>query len=456
MKCSSFSKFVVMTVLILATYGIVEGRESGKSPVGQAKDGREVLLRLHGSNTIGATLAPALAENFLKSLGATDIKKTHPSDMETRVEGKIKGNTQPSIIEIHAHGSSTAFQDLGAGACDIGMSSRRVNDKEVQALSRLGDLYSSSNEHVLAIDGIAVIVHKHNSVFKLGASDIKKIFSGQISDWSQVGGSPGRINVYARDDKSGTWDTFKHLVLEDTSLVKGAKRFEDSEKLSDEVANDPNGIGFIGLPYIRNAKALAVSDGSNPVFPEKFSVATEDYPLSRRLYLYTPSGPSNVEARLFVEFALSRDGQNIAEETGFVGLNIKTVKPTLSGDFSGEYVDTVKHKERLSCSFRFKTGSFEPDNRALRDLDRVAGFLNDRNNRGRRIMLLGFADNVGDESLNKNLSERRAEAVRKALGSKGVKISKADITAYGRANPIASNETTSGRERNRRVELWLR
>lgn len=447
--------FLVISVWILAATGVVQAQESGNAQTARRNDSSNVMLRLHGSNTIGSAFAPALAEAYLKSIGATDIRRTRKSDVEMTVEGKLKGERHSSIIEIHAHGSSTAFKDLGAGSCDIGCASRRVQDEEVRTLSRLGDLYSPSCEHVAAIDGIAVIVHKSNGVFRLGKSDIKRIFTGEVSDWSQMGGTPGRINVYARNDDSGTWDTFKHVVLEAAPLAKGAKRVEDSEKLSSEVANDPNGIGFIGLPYVLNAKALAVSDGSHPVFPDKFSVATEDYPLSRRLYLYSPLHSSNAHVKPFLEFALSPRGQDIAEETGFVGLNIKSVKPTLSGDFSPEYLGTTKNMERLSCNFRFKSGSFDLDNRALRDLDRVARFIKEGNGRGRNLLLLGFADNSGDPSLNLYLSQRRAEAIRKALGRKGVKISKVDVKGYGQANPIATNDTTAGRDRNRRVEVWL-
>src|SRR5208337_3877007 len=109
-------------------------------------------------------------------------------------------------------------------------------------------------------------------------------------------------------------------VLQGTGSLTGmAKRFEDSRSLSDSVAADPNGIGFVGLPFVRNARAIAISEqGSQPLLPTRLTVATEDYPLSRRLYLYTPSNPVNPLTRDFIRFALSSRGQEVVAQNGFV------------------------------------------------------------------------------------------------------------------------------------------
>ena len=127
------------------------------------------------------------------------------------------------------------------------------------------------------------------------------------------------IKIYARDNKSGTFDTFKTLVLGAKALAPGATRFEDSNTLSEAVAGDRNGIGFIGLPYVHGAKALAVSEeGARALQATRLTVATEDYPLSRRLYLYTPANPTNRFTRKFIEFALSKQGQDVVGNSGFV------------------------------------------------------------------------------------------------------------------------------------------
>src|SRR5262249_8699783 len=145
-------------------------------------------------------------------------------------------------------------------------------------------------EHVLALDGVLVLVSPDNPLSGLTMNEIAGIFAGTIRDWSALGRGSGPINIYARDDKSGTFDTFNSLVLRPRHLAlrKDAKRCESSEELSDEVARDRNGIGFAGFAYLRNTKALTItSDCGISSAPNAFNVKSEEYPLARRLFLYT-------------------------------------------------------------------------------------------------------------------------------------------------------------------------
>ena len=128
------------------------------------------------------------------------------------------------------------------------------------------------------------MVSPQNPVKALDLDEIAKIFAGTIKDWSEVGGNPGKIKLYARDAKSGTFDTFDNLVLKprNMKISAEAQRFESNPELSDETARDPDGIGFAGFAYIRNAKPLAISSQCGIVMPPQvFSVKTEEYPLSR-------------------------------------------------------------------------------------------------------------------------------------------------------------------------------
>lgn len=414
-----------------------------------------VLFRIHGSNTIGARLAPALAAEYLRNLGASNVEVKELKDEEIAVSGILPGNTVTSVIEIQSHGSSTAFQGLERRMADIGASSRRITSEEAGRLAGLGDFQTVASEHVLAIDGIAVIVNKNNPVFKLGKKDLQRIFSGEAADWSDFGGRAGKIAVYARDDKSGTFDTFRTLVLGKAKLVASARRFEDSAALSRAVSADLNGIGFIGLPYVLAAKAIAVSDGAEPIPPDAFTIATEDYPLSRRLFFYTPSSTSKAVSQ-FIEFALSDAGQKLVERTGFVDLAVKSIKQDEVRDVSSTYRMMVNNAERLSVNFRFSKNSYRLDNKALRDLKRVSAFLSAPANKGRRVLLLGFTDSLGSFSADQVLSEKRARAVQTELAALGISVRTADVAGFSKLNPIASNETPEGREKNRRVEIWLK
>lgn len=418
--------------------------------------GRKVMLRLAGSNTIGGKLAPALVEEFLRKQGARDVRIVEGSSPEEiSVIGTLAGESSPTVIEVRSHGSSTAFTDLEQKKCDIGLSSRKIKQDEAEKLALLGDMTSPSSEHIVALDGLAVIVNRQNPLSTMTLGRISKIFSGETKDWSQLGAPAGQIHIYARDEKSGTYDFFQSAVLGTGRLVETAKRFEDSNQLSDAVAADPNGIGFIGLPYIRDAKAVAVSDeDSLPLIPNRMTVATEDYVLSRRLYLYTAPSPDNPWVKKFVEFAISQSAQEIVSSEGFVAMKVEAQTAAVDGNAPAEYKQLTSGAERLSLNFRFRKGGKELDNKARLDLDRVVDFLGISNMTGKNLLLLGFADDGGGAGNEIALSKDRAQAVADELRRRGVTPSVAD--GFGNYMPVASNSTEDGREKNRRVELWLR
>src|SRR5271163_1788270 len=153
----------IVGAVLLATFGFLFWLKLGRPGVPSKISQDNIILRLSGSNTIGAGLAPALAEQFLRQQGATDVK-TFPGDRddEVRVQGVLPGDRAPKAIEIHAHGSATAFEDLADGQADIGMASRKIKTEEVGRLASLGDMTSPACEHILGLDGIAIIVSRKN------------------------------------------------------------------------------------------------------------------------------------------------------------------------------------------------------------------------------------------------------------------------------------------------------
>jgi phosphate transport system substrate-binding protein len=411
-------------------------------------------LKLCGSNTIGAELAPALVEAYLAHEGATDVTRAPgATDDEHVVTARLRG--ERVAIDVRARGSATAFEGLAAGACDVGMASRTVDDGEVAALGKagLGDLRSPATEHVIALDGIAVIVHPNNPIAALDRKQLHDIFTGAVRDWKDVGGTPGPIDVIARDDKSGTYDTFKNLVLGKDKLAAGATRFAASDALADAVAGDPQAIGFIGLAYVRTAKAIAVGDvGAPPMLPTSFTVTTEGYMLARRLYWYTPPRPRSPHIAELVNFALSSDGQASVARAGFVDLSVSlAAAPRCDERCPRRYARLVAHAQRIALDFRFRYGSDDLDSRATRDLDRVVQFL--RGQPGAQLYLLGFSDASGGGGSNLALSIARAKTIARDLEMRGVHA--AVVDGFGDAMPVASNATELDRQRNRRVEVWL-
>ncbi len=456
-KKSSNTLLIAMAALLLLAVVVGLARWSMKQVANAAvTSAAKPILRLAGSNTIGDTLGPSLAEAFLKDQGATDIRTLPGANpLEKIVEGVLPGDSKASSITISAHGSATAFTALAENSCDIGMASRKIKPDEAAKLASLGDMSSVANEHILGLDGIAIIVNAANPANQLDKDKIMRIFTGEITDWSQVGASKGAIKVYARNDNSGTYDTFKSLVLGGKPLAKGAQRIEDSKALSNAVAADPYGIGFIGLPYIQSAKPLAVSDkGTLALLPTRLTVGTEDYLLSRRLYFYTPANPANKYTRQFLEFAISSKGQDVVGAIGFVAQNVSQVAQSVSSDAPPEYKSLTKEANRLSLNFRFASGHLELDNKAKVDMDRVVSLIADLHIPADKIMLFGFSDSSGDSASNESLSLSRAKAVESQFILRGMKPE--IIRGFGSNLAVASNVSDEGQALNRRVEVWIR
>lgn len=409
-----------------------------------------LLFTLEGSNTVGGALAPAWVKAFFQAKGAKSIG-TSPLSKPNEYRISADWKQRKVHIDIRAHGSSTGFRGLANGSADIAMSSRAIRAEETRALAKLGDLTSSESEHVVAIDGLAVIVHPNNPVAALSLERLAQVFSGKITNWRELGGRDEPISVYARDDNSGTWDTFSALVLgERYPLSTKAYRFESNDQLSASVAQDQGAIGFVGLASVNASKAVAIFDGATEALaPLPLHVATEDYPLARRLYLYTASEPSEL-VREFVHFAQTALGQSVVEQIGFVAQNpLQLTVENLSGP--PFYRELSQHAARLSVNLRFQPGSAELDNKAKRDVLRLVGYLTHPDNRALRVQLVGFSDDEKTGALADVLSKLRATAVKSELFRHGV-VTEA-VAGFGASRPVA--ETADARSKNDRVEVWV-
>lgn len=408
-------------------------------------------LEIHGSNTVGATLAPMLVTGYLESRYNSDVSAVGTGTVNEQILSTRSGGSRVSIL-VAAHGSSTGFQALANDKADIWASSRPVKSAEVAQFNSIADLNALASEHVIAIDGLAILVHPSNPVNQLSIDSIGKIFSGEIDNWSELGGDNRPINLYARDDRSGTWDTFKSLVLRKTyALDESARRYESNDELSDDVSNDPAGIGFAGLASVRNCKLLAVSEGNAPALkPNQLTVASEDYPLGRRLFMYTPGDKAPAMADELIDFALGAEGQALVAESGFVSQNPVAVKPEFDRSVPETFKQLTEHYHRLTVNFRFSEGRTRLDNKALRDLLRLKQYLDSNDRSADDLLLIGFADTEHHELKAQMVSELRALSVRKAL--EDANVPDVSYTGYGHYMPVGGK----GSPRNGRVEVWIK
>ncbi len=244
-------------------------------------------LVIKGSDTLGAKFVPTLAEEY---------KATHPA----------------VSFEIAAEGSTTGISAIIDNTAQIGMSSRRVRPTEASAAQAKGVTLKPT---IVAYDAIAVIVNTNHPLAKMTARQVEQIFTGDVKDWSALGGKPGRISVYTRNTSSGTYQDWKDLAMKKRDYASSSQKMAGNEQIAAEVAKNPNGIGYVGLAYIHaeGVKVIAI-DG---VLPSQETVVAKKYPFARPTFYYTNGEPSG-EAAKFIEFTLSDAGQAIAGKIGFV------------------------------------------------------------------------------------------------------------------------------------------
>lgn len=438
-------------LLLIAAMGLV-------AHLGTPKNERPAF-RIHGSNTIGSKLAPALVEGFLAKQGHRNIHSiAETMSVERRIEYLDARSGLPSFVEIHAHGSRTAFSGLKEGRCDVAMSSSRIKESDAVELQTagLGDLRSAGAEHIAALDGLAILVHPSNSCSQLNRKTVASIFEGKITDWSELGRTrPGKIHLHARDANSGTFDFFQSVVLESGTLSPASTRHEDSTELSRAVASDPDAIGFAALPYILDCKSLAIGDEGTPAqIPSRFTLATEDYALSRRLYFYAPANKAHPWTRDFLDFVASGEGQEIVNRSGFIKQTPVIQPGLIPANAPESYKQLLTGAERVGMNVRFSGDSGEPDSKARLDFGRLVELMSMPENRGRELVLVGFHEDTGQPEKDLSTSRRTAEAVASELEKRGLQVR--HIEAFGSALPVASSADRAIREKNNRVEVWIR
>jgi phosphate transport system substrate-binding protein len=433
------------------------------------------VLRLHGSNTIGSELAPALAASYLRHIGATDI---HTAPGWRKDELFVEGirDSWPIRIEIWSHGTSSGFVDLAHRRTDIAMASERLpipaelspDAKGFQELQELQYLRDNENsEYVIGLDGIAIIVPTARKLSNaLTRDQVCRTFAGaEITDWSQIGGTPpGRIVRYVRGKDSGTRATLVSLCggllhSQDMPIEPDPHALEDSQRLSDAVADDDNAIGFVGLPFVTPSKALALSADSRTEAraPDESSIRIEEYIFTRRLYLYrrpvNTREEENNYIRDFIDFTLDVPGQEIVKRSGFVEQTIKLETPALPRDAPADYSAITNGARRVSLAVRFVSGSGDLDPKALRDLEQLKSFQLSNPLQNQKLLVLGFADPTPGP--NCDVSQGRAGAVADKLRSLGVPVAR--VAWFGDELPLAPRDDKSNDAlaRSRRVEIWI-
>lgn len=214
-------------------------------------------------------------------------------------------------ISVQGGGSGVGIASLLDKTTDIATSSRKIKPEEIEKAKSAG---ISPNEIAIALDGIAVVVHPSNSIKALTKAQIKDIYTGKTSNWSQVGGRNAKIVVVNRDTSSGTYEAFEILALNKEKVRPDALTTASNQGVAQIIAQTPGAIGYVGHGYLTpKVKPVTVEK----IECTKQAIQDEKYPLSRYLYMYTNGKPAG-NVKKFIDFVLSKEGQKLVEEEGFV------------------------------------------------------------------------------------------------------------------------------------------
>ncbi len=450
------------------------------APVYATYDPATIDVSIKGSDTIGDELMPLLIKGAAEALGAA-IKREEVGERQSVHTVLGADGTGESLFSVFLEdkGSGTGFKGLLDGSAMIGMSSRAVKPEEVEAFIAvgLGDPSSFEQEHAIAVDGLLIIVNPQNTVGGLTVEQIGGLLSGEIANWSEVGGPDLPVSVYTRDAESGTFSTIVDAFLKPFAkeMSPGANTVPGNAQMTDSVFADPGAIGYVGFAYKKDARPVDIVSSCGIVAsPSAFAAKTGEYPLHRTLYLYTPQKDLPPMEAALVDFATSDAALPFVEKAGFIGYNIEAEAMTHQVEILLSRTETTESPsekalmselsaemgkwERLSTTFRFKTGSSSLENQSRRDLERLAAFLAEKG-AGRNFVFVGFTDSDGPVEANWKLGLERAEAMRgelQAIMDPAVFSSLSiDIKGYGEINPVGCNTDFAGQRLNRRVEIWM-
>ncbi len=271
--------------------------------------------------TFATSAFAAKAKNLIQVKGSDTMVNLGQAWAEKYME-----KNPTNFVAVTGGGSGTGLSSLISGTCDIAMSSRNIKEKEISLAKQKG---INPNEIKVALDGLAVVVNPNNPVSKLTIDQLAAIFTGRVANWKELGGKNEKIVILSREVNSGTHVYFKEHVLRKNEpnskeeFAPSALMLSSSQAIADEVAGNPAAIGYYGMGYISKKQKplhIAKDEKSEYEAPTIENVINGKYPISRPLFLYTNGMPEGA-VKNFIDFALSKEGQDIVLVTDFVPVN---------------------------------------------------------------------------------------------------------------------------------------
>ena len=436
--------------------------------------------RFAGAPSMAERLIPALLEAFALERGMEFTGEEGADGTAVYQLMRSTDGTTAARFTVASTSSDEGFIALLNGEADLALSLREPSVVETRAAEMVeqAEVSLSRRSRVVGLDALVPVVSPANPVMQLSLPQLISIFSGEITNWSDLGGPDAPIALHLPQDGSGLAEIFIEDVMTpaEANLASGIERHDDLRNISNEVVQDAYALGITGYSAIRNARQLAISGACGfAQLATPGSLKAEDYPLTAPLFIYTPSRRLPQLVREFLAFFESQAAERVVRRAGFVNQNITrtgvytqglrlTNAIRAAGDEIGlgdlqSLAEHLAQAERLSPTFRFAGGSTDLDAQSRSSVSRLARSIERGQFDGRRLVFVGFSDSEGSAEVNARLSRSRAEAARAAVQDAAASANLSRVTmvveAYGEAMPMACDDTEWGRAVNRRVEVWL-
>ena len=438
-------------------------------------------IEMSGAATMGAVLMPALVNAYAQRNGYTvereDVDGTRFVLSLTRIDtGKLAAQ-----FGFRASNTDEGFADLLADEADIVMALREIRSEE-RKLARdagMGDLTGANRSRVLSLDAIVPVVAAGNPVRSIAPQTLAEVFGGEITNWKTLGGPDAPIELHLPDGSSGLAQAIEDQVMMPAKLGVSPQAIRHllPANIADAVAQDILSIGLTSYAERSNTRALTLGGTCGfALDAARRTIKTEDYPLTAPMFLYFPARRLPLVAREFLAFTRGPGAQNVIRRAGFVDQTPEEIPIDAQGNrFANaitvagpeiplqevqRMVATLSPMARLTTSFRFETGSIRLDAQSRSNVQQLARALEQGRYDARQLLFVGFSDGQGAAKPNRDIALRRAEAVLRAVSAAAVTANldrvQLGVDAFGEAMPMACDDTSWGRQANRRVEVWVR
>ncbi|MEP2717068.1 phosphate ABC transporter substrate-binding/OmpA family protein [Pseudophaeobacter sp.] len=436
-------------------------------------------ITLSGSANMAEVLLPALIEGFALRNG-----------FKTRREALTGGDFEYLLLDPEGGAvarfsfllgsTDDGFADLIAQEADIVMAQREIRgaERDQAREAGMGDMTSAARSRIVALDAMVPVVSPENPVTRLSLPELAAIFSGEISNWQDLGGPDAPIALHMPVQGSGLTQGFEDrvLVAPGAQLSQDLRYHERGTTLVRRVATDPFAIGITSFSNTGTARMLTLSGACGfSLRANRRGIKTEDYPLTAPMFLYLPQQRLPKVARDFLGYVRGPGAQIVIRRAGFVDQAPEKISMNAQGDrlsnailAAGPEVDLAELQRlvseltgfrRLTTSFRFEAGSSRPDAQSRSNIEQLARALETGLYDGKVLRFVGFSDGDGAAAGNKSIALKRATSVRQAVldAAETVSLERSDLQvgAFGEALPMACDDSDWGRQVNRRVEVWV-